>query len=94
MKYSPIHGKKKTLDYGQVCFKLLLYPGKTLMVQDSITLEERKGWQKEHISAWIPPSNKLHPSGREETGVRLQPRGGCLVWLMDTSFWIIRQGPW
>ena len=37
MKYSPIHGKMKTLDYGQACFKLLIYPGKTLMVQDSTT---------------------------------------------------------
>jgi len=61
---------EKTLDYGSVCFKLLVYPGKTFMVQDNTTMEERVGWQKEHSSAWIPARNKLHPSGREETCVK------------------------
>jgi len=61
---------EKTLDYGKVCFKLLVYPGKTFLVQDSTTMEERMGWQRENSSAWIPSNNKVHPSGREETCVK------------------------
>jgi len=61
---------EKTLLYGSVCFKLLVYPGKTLTVDDSTTMEARTSWQREHSSAWIPPNNKVHPSGKEETCVK------------------------
>jgi len=62
---------EKTLNYGDVCFKLLVYPGKTFQVQDDTPEEHRlRLWQKDHSSAWIPANNKLHPSGREETCVK------------------------
>lgn len=61
---------EKTLSYGNVCFKLLVYPGKTFMVQNDTTAEDRVHWQKEHSSAWIPAKNKVHPSGKEETCVK------------------------
>jgi len=61
---------EKTLAYGSVCFKLLVYPGKTFMVQDDTTKEERVGWQKDHSSAWIPAGSKVHGSGQEETCVK------------------------
>jgi len=61
---------EKTLAYGSVCFKLLVYPGKTFIVQDTTTAEERLGWQKDNSSAWIPPNSKVHGSGKEETCVK------------------------
>jgi len=61
---------EKTIGYGDVCFKLLVYPGKTFIVDDDTPQEERVSWQREHSSAWIPPNNRVHPSGREETCVK------------------------
>jgi len=61
---------EKTIGYGDVCFKLLVYPGKTFIVDDNTPQEERVSWQREHSSAWIPPNNRVHPSGREETCVK------------------------
>lgn len=60
----------KTLQYGDVCFKLLVYPGKTFVVNDDTPPEERLKWQKEFSSGWIPPNNSIHPSGLEETCVK------------------------
>jgi len=61
---------EKTIGYGDVCFKLLVYPGKTFIVDDDTPQQERVSWQREHSSAWIPPNNRVHPSGREETCVK------------------------
>ena len=60
----------KTQLYGTVCFKLLVYPGKTFVVGNDTTKEERTSWQSEYSSAWIPPNNNIHPSGLEETCVK------------------------
>ena len=61
----------KTQDYGEVCFKLLVYPGKTFVVDNSTPEEERKrGWHQEYSSAWLPHGNNIHPSGLEETCVK------------------------
>jgi len=62
---------EKTLGYGDVCFKLLVYPGKTLRVE---SLEDplRTTWHKKFSSAWLPPNHAVstrHP-GREETCVK------------------------
>ena len=60
----------KTQLYGTVCFKLLVYPGKTFVVGPNTTPEQRISWQGEYSSAWIPPNNNIHPSGLEETCVK------------------------
>ena len=60
----------KTQLYGTVCFKLLVYPGKTFVVEENTSKEERISWQGEFSSAWIPPNNKIHPTGLEETCVK------------------------
>ena len=61
----------KTQDYGEVCFKLLVYPGRTFVVENGTPEEERKrGWQQEFSSAWLIPRNNVHPSGLEETCVK------------------------
>ena len=54
---------EKTVRYGPVCFKLLVYLGKTLGVekwQDPM----RQAWQEEYSSAWVPPDCGL--GGRKE----------------------------
>ena len=60
----------KTLQYGQVCFKLLVYPGKTFIVDDTTPEEERTKWQNEYSSAWLPPNNTIHHTKQEETCVK------------------------
>lgn len=60
----------KTQMYGAICFKLLVYPGKTFVVEENTTPEDRVSWQGEFSSAWIPPNNKIHPTGLEETCVK------------------------
>jgi len=60
---------EKSVEYGDICFKLLVYPGKTYQVTD-IKDELRTTWHKEHSSAWVPPNFKVHPSGKEETCVK------------------------
>jgi len=60
----------KSLNYGEVCFKLLVYPGKTFRVDDSTPELERKNWQQEYSSAWLVPNSRVHPSGLEETCVK------------------------
>ena len=54
---------EKTQIYGPVCFKLLVYPGKTLGVEE---MEDpmRQAWQAEYSSAWVPPDCGL--GGRME----------------------------
>jgi len=61
---------RKTQSYGDVCFKLLVYPGKTFIVDNSHTGEQRRGWQREYSSAWLPAGHNIHPSGLEETCVK------------------------
>ena len=60
----------KTQMYGPICFKLLVYPGKTFVVRKETSQEERVSWQGEFSSAWIPPNNNIHPTGLEETCVK------------------------
>ena len=60
----------KTQPYGSICFKLLVYPGKTFVVENDTTPEERTSWNEEFSSAWLPPNNKVAPSGLEETCVK------------------------
>ena len=38
-----------------MCFKLLVYPGKTFVVED----ETKFDWRQNFSSAWLPPNNKL-----------------------------------
>jgi len=60
----------KTQNYGDICFKLLVYPGKTFVVDKDTTQEQRLSWQGEFSSAWLPPKNNVHASGLEETCVK------------------------
>ena len=59
----------KTHGYGPVCFRLLVYPGKTKRVTDQDD-PLRTGWQATHSSAWVPPDCSMVDSDREETCVR------------------------
>jgi len=58
----------KTQEYGEVCFKLLVYPGKAVRVTE---MEDplRTTWQSEYSSAWVPPTRGMG-SGKEETCVK------------------------
>ena len=60
---------EKTLSYGSVCFKLLVYPGKTLRVSEKCD-PLRQAWQGEHSSAWVPPGCDWVRHRREETCVK------------------------
>ena len=54
----------KTRAYGGVCFKLLVYTGKTTLV----TKPDSSGsWRSEYDSAYLPPNNNVVTSKREET---------------------------
>ena len=44
---------EKTLDYGSVCFKLLVYPGKSVVVTEQSD-PMRMNWHREFSSAWVP----------------------------------------
>ena len=67
---------EKTLTYGSVCFKLLVYPGKTFCVEAETTEAMRRcEWRQEFSSAWLPAGrNHTLPSSsgpvREETCVK------------------------
>ena len=61
---------QKTLHYGEVCFKLLVYPGKTFIVDDTTPEEERTKWHNEYGSAWLVPNNSIHHTKQEETCVK------------------------
>ena len=53
--------------YGSVCFKLLVYIGKTT----EVTKADNKGsWRSHYDSAYLPPNNDAVKSGREETCLR------------------------
>jgi len=59
----------KTEQYGPVCFKLLVYPGKTYGVcQRNDPM--RTSWHGEHSSAWVPPNTTFWHSEKEETCVK------------------------
>ena len=65
---------EKTLGYGDVCFKLLVYPGKTVLVEEQGD-PMRTSWQGEYSSAWIPATcgwvrGAGVPGTREETCVK------------------------
>ena len=54
----------KTRYYSDVCFKLLVYTGKTKMLS---AVDKSVSWRSEFDSAYIPPNNNVVTSGREET---------------------------
>mgnify|MGYP003324346218 CR=1 FL=1 len=56
----------KTRNYGDVCFKLLVYTGKTTMVSAA---DLSGSWRSQYDSAYVPPNNNIPtiPSKREET---------------------------
>jgi len=58
----------KTQEYGEVCFKLLVYPGKAVRVTE-MNDPFRTSWQSEFSSAWVPPTPGMG-SGKEETCVK------------------------
>lgn len=58
----------KTQEYGEVCFKLLVYPGKAVRVTEMAD-PLRTTWQSEFSSAWVPPTRGMG-SGKEETCVK------------------------
>lgn len=53
---------EKTLPYGDVCFKLLVYPGKTYVVE-KMSDPDITSWQKDYSSGWIPAGTQAakHP---------------------------------
>ena len=61
----------KTVNYGEICLKLLVYPGRTKRVvrEDD---PDRTSWQRDHGSAWVPPNcnRDMIPSGFEENCVK------------------------
>ena len=61
----------KTQNYGEVCLKLLVYPGRTKRVVREED-PDRTTWQRDHGSAWVPPNCNLDmiPSGFEENCVK------------------------
>ena len=61
--------KDKAESYGEVCFKLLVYPGKTYGVWDPEDPLRFK-WNRDHSSAWIPSYSNFPHSDREETCVK------------------------
>jgi len=64
---------EKTLGYGDVCFKLLVYPGKSCVVTHD-TDPMRTRWHQDHSSAWIPANCGYFrgnpPTDKEETCVK------------------------
>ncbi len=57
---------KKTIPYGDVTLKLVVYVGKTVKVT---SYENRSTWQAEANSAWIPAGCKSIGNGRSENCV-------------------------
>ncbi len=56
----------KTLNYGDVTLKLLVWVGETRLIT-SQNQPDRKTWQSEADSAWVPANCGMVPSGRTET---------------------------
>ena len=54
----------KTRNYGDVCFKLLVYTGKT---KKATAADTSGSWISEYDSVYLPPNNDVVPSKREET---------------------------
>jgi len=61
--------KNKAEPYGEVCFKLLVYPGKAFGVYDGND-PEKTTWNKNYSSAWVPPNATNWHSDKEETCVK------------------------
>ena len=57
----------KTRNYGNVCFKLLVYTGRTKRMDSADTAGS---WRGTYDSAYLPPHNYVVSSGREETCVK------------------------
>ena len=57
----------KTRAYGGVCFKLLVYTGKTVTVDAA---DNQGSWRSSFDSAYLPPNNRVVKSRREETCVK------------------------
>ncbi len=54
----------KSLNYGPVVFRLLVYPGRVAIIdQQGHPLQKR--WHSEYGSAWVPPNCGMVPSGLE-----------------------------
>eukprot|EP00092_Neocalanus_flemingeri_P027018 GFUD01029299.1.p1 GENE.GFUD01029299.1~~GFUD01029299.1.p1 ORF type:complete len:355 (+),score=85.68 GFUD01029299.1:80-1144(+) len=81
----------KVAKYGEVVFKLLVYPGRTCSITTSNKLL-RSTWQQSYDSAWIPPQcgNPLVPSGLEENCVR--DPSHILVLEVVSGQYLLRQG--
>uniref|UniRef100_A0A7M5X565 Ricin B lectin domain-containing protein n=1 Tax=Clytia hemisphaerica TaxID=252671 RepID=A0A7M5X565_9CNID len=61
----------KTFTYGPVCFKLLVYPGKSIMITEYDD-PMRREWHRNFSSAWIPQNSfdYFHHNNYEETCVK------------------------
>ena len=57
----------KTRNYGDVCFKLLVYTGRTKRMDSA---DNGGSWRESNDSAYLPPHNDVVSSGREETCVK------------------------
>ena len=57
----------KTCYYGNVCFKALVYTGKTKKMN---TKDVNGSWRQNYDSAYLPPNNNVVPSKREETCIK------------------------
>ncbi len=54
----------KTINYGPVVFRLLVYPGRVAVVNCQGHHLQKK-WHEEYGSAWVPPNCGMVGSGRE-----------------------------
>merc|ERR1719323_2124145 len=61
--------RAKAQAYGQVIFKLLVYPGDVCRV-DRQGHPWQKTWQKYYDSAWVPRNCGMVPSGLEENCIK------------------------
>ena len=57
----------KTRSYGDVCFKVLVYTGKTRMMDSA---DNSGSWRATYDSAYLPPNNRVVKSRKEETCVK------------------------
>ncbi len=55
---------EKAKRYGEVVFRLLVYPGRVLVI-DYQDHPMRKKWHQEYGSAWVPPNCGMVESGLE-----------------------------
>ncbi len=79
----------KTVNYGDVTFKLAVYMGKTRKIT-SQDQSDRTTWQSQANSAWVPAGCGMVDSGRSENCVRhtkqIRILGICRGWnLLNSS---------